>query len=127
MIEFSSSLLKKTFRAETTKEAFLKASKWVANHILANGLDASVKYKDVSDLNIRAIEINVFVTMPVNKVMERHCKICEETRKVFLMGQGSIMCTECKVKAYDRRMKDTIKVKQEYTKEQIIKRRREDD
>lgn len=118
MTEQTTYLMEKEFKAGTTKDAFLKASKWVANHVLANDLDLNIKYSKYYDGDLKVVKVTVLVPLSTDKIMERHCTVCKEMRKTFLLEERNI-CAECKLSAYQKRAEQMVKTKQEYAREKI--------
>lgn len=60
-------------------------------------------------------ELSLFVTLDEKEVMDRHCKICKETHKLFYVNEN-YNCDACKIKVYRQRLEERIAVKAGYEK-----------
>lgn len=94
------------FTGETSKDAYLKACKWVANNLESKeGFKKLVykiqKVKKNSSDNV--FELCVFLLIDEKEIRERHCKICKEFHVTFFKNDF-LSCNECKLNAfYERR------------------------
>lgn len=122
MIKYSEEIAKKDFTSDTMKEAYMKAVKWYATNILSNDIlkDVQVSYEKINDSNIPVIRMRLFAVLDESTLRRNHCEICKETHKLFYINEET-NCNWCKLKAYQERMKDTIKQKKTAYRETLVK------
>ena len=122
MIRYSEEIAKKDFASDTMKEAYMKAVKWYATNILSNDIlkDVQVSYEKINDSNIPVIRMRLFAVLDESTLRRNHCEICKETHKLFYINEET-NCNWCKLKAYQERMKDTIKQKRTAYRETLVK------
>ncbi len=122
MIRYSEEFAKKDFTADTMKEAYMKAVKWYATNILSNDIlkDVQVSYEKIYDGNRPVIRMRIFALLDESTLRRNHCEICKESHKLFYISEET-NCNWCKVKAYQERMKDTIKQKRTAYRESLVK------
>lgn len=122
MIKYSEEIAKKDFTSDTMKEAYMKAVKWYATNILSNDIlkDVQVSYEKINDSNIPVIRMRLFAVLEESTLRRNHCEICKETHKLFYINEET-NCNWCKLKAYQERMKDTIKQKKTAYRETLVK------
>lgn len=122
MIKYSEEFAKKDFTSDTMKEAYMKAVKWYATNILSNDIlkDVQVSYEKVDDGGKPKIRMRLFASLDESTLRRNHCEICKETHKLFYINEET-NCNWCKLKAYQERMKDTIKQKRTAYRETLVK------
>lgn len=111
--------MSKQFSANTRKDAYLKAVKWVATNVISKDelKDVIVKYE--KDIQYPTITVHLFVSVDEEYVGERHCKICNETHKAFFISEET-NCSWCKVSAYRKRLEEIVNVKAGFCSEKIM-------
>ena len=122
MIKYSEEIAKKDFTSDTMKEAYMKAVKWYATNILSNDIlkDVQVSYEKISDGNRPVVRMRLFAVLDESTLRRNHCEICKETHKLFYINEET-NCNWCKLKAYQERMKDTIKQKKTAYRDTLVK------
>ena len=122
MIKYSEEIAKKDFTSDTMKEAYMKAVKWYATNILSNDIlkDVQVSYEKINDSNRPVVRMRLFAVLEESTLRRNHCEICKETHKLFYINEET-NCNWCKLKAYQERMKDTIKQKKTAYRETLVK------
>lgn len=122
MIKYSEEIAKKDFTSDTMKEAYMKAVKWYATNILSNDIlkDVQVSYEKINDSNRPVVRMRLFAVLDESTLRRNHCEICKETHKLFYINEET-NCNWCKLKAYQERMKDTIKQKKTAYRETLVK------
>lgn len=121
MIKYSVPLMKKRFTAETLSEAKTKALKWVGKNVMCKKEAHDIMYyfeegKDTEN----CVVLILYVPLDEGEVRKRHCTICKEFHKSFFINENC-NCNECKVRAYQERLDETIKVKKSYYRENLKK------
>ena len=122
MIICSEKFFSKKFSGETTKEAYMKAAKWVAKYVVAkDGLEqVTYNYEKLKEEAAPTIQLTLYVSMNENEIQDRHCAICKESHSHFFISEET-NCNWCKLLAYHKRKKDSIKVKKSYCGEMLRK------
>lgn len=122
MIRYSEEIAKKDFTSDTMKDAYMKAVKWYATNILSNDIlkDVQVSYEKLNDGNRPIVRMRLFAVLDESTLRRNHCEICKETHKLFYINEET-NCNWCKLKAYQERMKDTIKQKRTAYRETLVK------
>ena len=119
LILYTECFYKKKFAAKTMKDAFLKASKWVASNIIARVelKDVQVKYEKQEE-QLPTICIYLYAGLDEGELRKRHCNICKEMHHSFFIDENT-NCDWCTTKAYQRRTNEMIKEKKLYYKKII--------
>ena len=122
MIKYSEEFAKKDFTSDTMKEAYMKAVKWYATNILSNDIlkDVQVSYEKINDGSKPKVRMRLFAPLDESTLRRNHCEICKETHKLFYISEET-NCNWCKLKAYQERMKDTIKQKRTAYRETLVR------
>jgi len=121
MIRYSEEFAKKDFKADTMKDAYMKAIKWYATNILSNDIlkDVQVSYEKIDSENKPIVRMRLFAPLDESTLRRNHCEICKETHKSFYISEET-NCNWCKIKAYQERMKNTIKQKRTAYRETLV-------
>lgn len=122
MIVMSEKFGKESFSAETMKEAYLKATRWVAVNVVSKDelKDVLVKYQKSTE-KFPTVTVHLYVTIDETEIREEHCKICKEAHSSFFINEN-FNCSRCNVNSYQRRAEAKIKVKKQFYKE-VLQRR----
>lgn len=108
-----------TFKAETRKDAYLKACKWYAKNILSNNELQGIQCEYIKDEQSPSITICLYATVMEENVYARTCQICKETHNLFFMND-SYNCNRCNINAYRSRITQSIGVKVGYYKKLLM-------
>lgn len=126
MIKYSREFFRKTFTADTMKEAYMIAVKWYASNILSKVEFANVHAQFVksNDGESPAITIHLFAVQDNEKdVMEQHCTCCREMHKSFFINEDT-NCNRCSAKGFQNRLEGKLAIKRSYYREILEKVRR---
>lgn len=113
-------LMRKRFRAESAKEAQLKALRWLAKNVVSNPALTDVVY-DITledDNGIKIAVLTLSVALQEDDVIVQHCRVCREFHKLFFINENA-NCNECKAQAFSERMHDMLTVKKRAKREQL--------
>lgn len=113
-------LMRKRFRAESAKEAQLKALRWLAKNVVSNPALTDVVY-DIAledDNGIKIAVLTLSVALQEDDVIVQHCRVCREFHKLFFINENA-NCNECKARAFSERMHDMLTVKKRAKREQL--------
>lgn len=88
---FSEEFFSKVFKSKKNlKDAYLKATKWVAVNIISRDEFENVQVKYEKDKYATSITIHLFAALNKEEVMSKHCKICKEMHSSFLLMKQRI-------------------------------------
>lgn len=101
---------KKTFWGASVKEAYLSACKWYASNVIVkNDLqDVQVEFLKLKDKS--AVEIVLYVSLPEDDIMEKHCNCCKEMHKSFFINEDT-HCDKCSAISFQKRLRQIMSVK----------------
>lgn len=120
MTNYSEEFAKKKFAAETMKEAYLKAAKWVATYVLSKIELQSVIIGYEKDKQYPIITVHLYASLPEQEVKDQHCKCCEEMHHTFFINENN-NCNICAVAGFQNRIQQKIKLKTSYYRELLKK------
>ena len=112
----------KKFCGANTKDAYLKACKWISSNIIAVNNSEHITYKiekmkDGYDISVRVI---IYAVIDEEEVYERHCNICKEMQGAFFLKQNKYMCESCNLVPYKRRVKERLELIKETLKGKML-------
>ena len=121
MLNLSEKIYARKFRGTNTKEAYLKACRWLAINVISKDeLNRNITYNfqkvDNDPTQLPTIELKIQITIDESIAKERHCEICRETHSSFFINEH-YNCNECKLSAYHKRCNHLINQKKLYVKE----------
>ena len=119
MAKYTDTVYQRSFSAKNMKEAYLKACKWYASNVLSKDElhDVQVEYiKD--DKKQPTVTVRLFVSIEEADIKAHHCAICKESHKTFFINENC-NCAWCKIDAFDRRLKQQLKIKKGYIKSKL--------
>ena len=120
----SEKILEKKFTGMNTKDAYLKACKWISTKIIATNNSENITYKiekeQSKDLDSASVWVVVYITIDEQKVFETNCDICRETTGAFFMTQNKYQCYSCKINPYRKRIQNKINTIREAMKGKIL-------
>lgn len=121
---YTKKILSKSFQGKSSKDAYLKACKWIANNIVSNDkishlCSYNIVKKDYEDgSNNRECILELFVNVSEKEILNQHCEICKESHKAFYINE-EYDCNYCKIKAFDRRLDNKIKIIENFVKDMV--------
>lgn len=118
---YSQKVAEKVFHSETTKDAYLAAVKWYASNIISKDdlHDIQVEFKKGP---VGVVKITLYAVLPAKEVIQEHCAACKEIHKCFFINEAN-NCNVCNAGAYERRMKQKMKVKINYYQTLLSRRK----
>lgn len=112
---YTQEFLSKKFSGKNMKEAYLKACKWFATNVLSKDelhcIQAS--YEKIYDEQSPTVVIHLYASLLEGEARAKHCNICKEMHKSFFSNEET-NCSSCKLKSYQNRCEQHIKIKTEY-------------
>lgn len=108
------------FNGKTTKDAYLKACKWVAKFIVSKEKleNSFIQYRKSKEAN--EVFVDLYAGLSEEEINESFCKKCKEFHTAFFV-KNSLDCSQCKNTAYRNQVEDKLKIKKTYRKEQLRK------
>lgn len=102
---------RKEFSDEQSKEAYLKACKWLAKNIYSR--DEFAKYLVVNiekkkKCKLPTFVVKIYISINEDEVSELHCKMCRTKNNIFYQIDKTD-CDFCVHTAYKRRLENFIK------------------
>lgn len=120
----SEKVLEKEFKGNSMKGAYMKACKWVATNVLAINNSKNITYKIVKQIKngryTGNVVLYVLVTAEEKDVLDKNCKICKETGKMFYIAEQKHKCESCRIMPYRKRIEDKLKNIKESMKGTIL-------
>ena len=123
MIKYSREFFRKSFKADTMKAAYLKATKWYAINVLSKAefTNVHVQFMKNDEGEFPTITIHLFAVQDGEKdVMNKHCECCKEMHKSFFINEDT-NCNRCSALGFQNRLEQKITIKKEYYKERLRK------
>ena len=115
-IRYSEKFFTKKFSDERSKDAYLKACKWLAKYVISKEMN-DVEFS-IQKVDNGTVQLDLYVTLYETELMQRHCQICKDTHSSFYISEET-NCEWCKLKAYHRRADEMIAVKKEHYKNRL--------
>lgn len=112
---YSKQIASVEFRADTIKEAYMKAVKWYASSIIAKDKlhNIQVEFVKREEDDSKAVILKLFAVLSENESMESQCKCCKEMNALFFIGKQTD-CSKCQIASYEKRLNDMISIKSKY-------------
>lgn len=112
----------KEFTAVKSKDAYLKACKWVANNVVNKVTDIGETFwkieKVVDESKKTTFKLELYYTLEVSDEIEKFCKNCKEMHKLFYINEH-YNCDRCNMKTFVARIKIKMEIKEQYRKERL--------
>lgn len=114
-IRYSEKFFTKKFSDERSKDAYLKACKWLAKYVLSKeSMQSNVEFS-IEKIDSSTFQLNLYVVLSEDELRQRHCQICKDTHSSFYISEQT-NCEWCKLKAYHRRADEMLNIKKEHYK-----------
>ena len=104
----------KKFSGGSTKEAYLKACKWVATNILADDeISKDVTWSITKSKDLPTVELELFGMVNDTEHVNQFCKVCKEFHCSFYINQQQ-NCNNCNMMAYRSQAEEKGRLKKNY-------------
>ena len=123
MIEFSKEFFKKSFTADSMKEAYLLAVKWYSTNVISKAefVNVHVKFVKETSEEFPTITIHLFAVQNGEEdIMAQHCERCKEMHSSFFINKNAD-CNRCNALGFQRRLEQKIDIKKNWYKELLRK------
>lgn len=112
----------KEFTAVKSKDAYLKACKWVANNVVNKITDIGETFwkieKIVEEDTKTTFRLELYCLLDTKEEVDKFCANCKSMHKAFFINEN-YNCNRCNMKAYVDRMRIKLDVKKEYRIERL--------
>ncbi len=115
-----------SFVADTAKEAYLKACKWLANYIINDKVLSESVYKFIKvreDAFETEFRLEVYCVVDSTDIQKRFCAVCKEFHSAFYVN-FNYDCNKCNMSAFRDRLNEAIAVKKTYLKNNLKNKKR---
>ena len=113
-MEHGTKFYSKTFNANTTKDAYLKACKWVATNILANDeISKDVVWKITKIKDLPSVELELYGLVNDAEHVRQFCGACKQFHTLFYINQQQ-NCNNCNMMAYRSQAEEKGRIKKNY-------------
>ena len=122
MIKYSKEFFKKSFTADTMKQAYLSAVKWYSTNVLSKAEFVNVQVQFIKENNeFPTITIHLFAVQDGEEdVMTQHCQCCKEMHNSFFMNEDT-NCNRCSALGFQNRLEQKINIKKDWYRELLRK------
>lgn len=109
------------FKAEKSKDAYLKACKFVASNILSKGskVEVSKVTWDVERVDkedgLPTFRLSLYFKFDDTQTMQQTCEACKEFHKSFFINEN-YNCNRCNKVGYEKRVNQKLSIGSEYMK-----------
>lgn len=116
---YATLVLEKQFQDKISKEAYLKACKWLAKNVyskdeLANNVQ--VKITKTIESKLPTFTVSIFAIENYSEFKTNLCKKCQTISTIFYQVEKP-NCDYCKVSAFDKNMEKIIRNKVKFLRE----------
>ena len=119
-------IYKKQFKAESAKDAYLKACKFVAKTVISDKskVEASKLVWDVTNTTDETGEglptylLTLYYKFDDTLFKEQSCKACKEFHRSFFVNQD-FNCSRCNKIGYEQNIRKKLSIGGEYIKEKL--------
>lgn len=110
----SEKLFEKTFISKNTKDAFMKACKWIALNILNKVEMGDITYRVIRiESDLPTFKLELFVNLEEKEFRDERCTRCKEFHRLFYINQD-YNCSACRMMGYIDEAKGRLKAKKDY-------------
>lgn len=106
---YTSKIFEKDFSDEVSKQAYLKATKWLAINVYGKGnLSEHItvkinKLEEKKDQKETVFRVELYFMVNFDEMQNSHCNVCRQTTNMFMNNRPN--CQECKFNAFLSRVK----------------------
>lgn len=120
-INYSTIVAKRTFYGKNVKEAYLKACRWFASNIIADGKLNDIFAQYIKDEWNDSVILVLHAFLDESQERKHRCKMCKEMHSSFYITE-STECSRCMMQSYGKLLDGKLKIKKDYYSE-IINRK----
>jgi len=106
----------KNFVAQSQKEAYFKACKWVAKNIVNSKNELVDTTWKIEKSDICEVTLTIFSTLEESEHKAKFCQICKDYHRSFFINED-YNCSRCNLNTYRKRLVESTNIKKTYRKE----------
>lgn len=114
-----------SFKAEDSKNAYMKACKFVASNIIsekskveASKVTWSVQKVKVEEGDLPTFQLTLYYTFDDTEFMKKTCEACKQFHKSFFINEN-FNCDRCNKVGYERNVIQKLMIGSEYFKKML--------
>lgn len=116
---------KRSFKAEDSKNAYMKACKFVASNIIsdkskveASKVTWTVQKVKVEDGDLPTFQLTLYYTFDDTEFMKQTCDACKQFHKSFFINEN-FNCDRCNKVGYERNVTQKLMIGSDYFKKML--------
>lgn len=109
------------FSSSESKNAYLKACKWVAKHVISKEEELGITYYRITKSNESekpTFTLELYCSIPTAEHQESFCRACKEFHSKFYINQ-QFNCDKCNHNAFKKQIRQKLNIKKNYRKEKL--------
>ena len=120
LTKFAEKILTKEFTHKDSKDAYLKACRWLAVNVVPQVELRNVMYEihKVNDSQLPTFRIIIYATFDEKEMREDHCSICKQFHESFFLRE-KCQCDRCELKAYQKRADTVLSHRRSFIKDKL--------
>lgn len=115
----------KKFIGGTSKEAYLKACRWIYDNIYMSQDETFKKLEytieAMSGEGLPTCRLTIYVKIEEEEIRDTMCRACEDVHKLFYFNNVK-ECATCKLEPYRKRLKDRLGVVDRYYVDELFRK-----
>lgn len=115
----SEDYFEKYFTADTGKEALLQCTKWLAQNMINQKVEAGEIHLSIvkdTKASLPTFKLTLYSAIKVNEFQDKFCDRCKEFTKSFYMTYSDARCSTCNMRSYFDQLKEKFKIINGYRK-----------
>ena len=108
------------FVGSTTKDAYLKACKYMSQHYVGKERTEHIVHK-IKKLDVCKVELTIYAEVEEQEIMDNMCSVCQQANAATYLTENKYKCEMCKIPPYKKRAKERLKRIGEYIVEEVRK------
>lgn len=124
-MQYIQKFYERKFRAQDSKEAYLKACKFVASNIISKGsrVEASkvtwdITKADETEEDLPTFQLSLYYKFDDTEFMAQTCNACKEFHKSFFINEN-FNCNRCNKVGYEKSVSQKLMVGAEYLRKML--------
>lgn len=113
------------FKAESSKDAYLKACKFVASNVISKGSKVEVTkvtwdvvHVENSEGDLPTFRLTLYYKFDDTQFMQQSCDACKQFHKSFFINEN-YNCSRCNKIGYENNIKQKLMIGSEYIKKML--------
>lgn len=124
-MEYIKKFYERRFRAQDSKEAYLKACKFIAKNIISKGSKVEVSkvtwniaMVNETEEDLPTFQLSLYYKFDDTEFMNQTCNSCKEFHKSFFINEN-FNCSRCNKVGYEKNVNQKLMVGAEYLKKML--------